>query len=123
MIIPQLPFSRDGDKVYLSGPVFLSCGCGNVIARWASVAQNLSTRIAQGKPKSSRIISDWITQEGLREKFPALKQHTYGLVVAETENGIEGVNIMDGATMKVAEKVGQLIQRNKEWSKTQSSTN
>jgi hypothetical protein len=114
MIIPALPFSQDDKKIHLSGPVMLSCGCGNVTARWASVAQNLSARIPQGKPKSSKIIHNWLTQEGLWDKWPELKQHTFGVVVAETENGWEHVNIMDGTTMKVAERVGQLIRRNKE---------
>jgi len=115
MNIPQLPFIQDKDKIRLNGPVFLSCGCGNVIARWASVAQNLSTRIPQGKPKASRIIHDWLTQEGLWDSYPIFKQHTFGVVVAETEEGIECVNIMDGASTKAAEKVGQLIRRHNEY--------
>ena len=115
MNIPRLPFETIDDKIILRGPCFLSCGCGNVIARWASVKQNLATRIPEGKPKSSRIINDWIKQEGLSDKFPELKQHTYGLVVATTDKGIEGVNIMAGATMKAAEQIAQLIKRNKEY--------
>ena len=115
MNIPRLPFEQVGDKIVLTGPVFLSCGCGNVIARWASVKQNLATRIPEGKPKSSRIIYKWIDQEGLKEKYPVLKQHTYGVVVAHTDRGIEGINIMAGATMKVAEEIAQLIKRNKEY--------
>lgn len=110
MVRPPLPF-ESGEKIKLTGPVFLSCGCGNVTARWASVQQNLSTKIPQGKPKSSKIISDWLTQEGLRDKWPELKQHTYGLVVVETENGFEKVNVMGGAVMKVAEQIGQLLKR------------
>lgn len=115
MIIPRLPMEEKDGKIILSGPLMLSCGCGNVIARWASIAQNLSTHIAQGKPKSSKIIHNWLTQEGLWAKYPILKQHTFGVVVAETENGWELVNVMDGATMKVAEKIGQLIRRHNEY--------
>lgn len=113
MNIPIIPFKREGDKVLLTGPVFLSCGCGNVIARWASLQQNLATRFPQGKPKSSKIISDWLEQEGLKEKWPELKQHTYGLVVAETPDGFEAVNIMGGATSEVLKKIARLIERNK----------
>ena len=115
MIIPALPFSQDDKKIYLSGPVMLSCGCGSVVARWASVAQNLAARIPQGKPKASKIVHDWLTQEGLWDKWPELKQHTFGIVVAETENGWEHINIMVGTTMKVAERVGELIRRNNEY--------
>lgn len=114
-IVQPLPFIEEEGRVKLAGPVFLSCGCGNVTARWASVAQNLSTRIPQGKPKSSKIIHKWLTQEDLWNKWPELKQHTFGVVVAETETGWEHVNVMDGATMKVAEKVGQLIKENNEY--------
>lgn len=113
--VQPLPFVQEGDRIKLAGPVFLSCGCGNVTARWATVAQNLSTRIPQGKPKSSKIIHNWLTQEELWSKWPELKQHTFGVVVAETENGWDHVNIMDGATMKVAEKIGQLIKENNEY--------
>lgn len=125
MMIPQLPFKQekteDGEKVILTGPVFLSCGCGNVIARWATVQQNLVTKIPQGKPKSSRIINDWLIQNELKKKWDILNAHQYGVVVAETENGLEMVNVMDGATMKVADKVAQLIKRNKEWMASQSN--
>lgn len=111
MIIPQLPFKREGDKVVLTAPVFLSCGCGVTTARWATVQQNLSTRIAQGKPKSSKIISDWIRQEGLDAKWPVLKLHTFGIVVAVTDKGPEMVNVMSGAPTKVAEDISALIKR------------
>lgn len=113
-IVQPLPFVKEGDRIKLAGPVFLSCGCGNVTARWATVAQNISARIPQGKPKASRIIHDWMAQEGLWSN-PIFKQHTFGAVVAETENGIEFVNIMDGATPKVAERIGQLIKENNEY--------
>lgn len=114
MIIPQLPFVREGDKVRLTAPVFLSCGCGSVTAQWASIQQNLATRLPQGKPKSAKIISDWLKQEGLNEKWPVLKQHTFGIVVAETDKGFEMVNIMSGAPTKVAQEVGRLITRSKD---------
>ena len=120
MNIPQLPFTRDSEnKVTLNGCCLLSCGCGNVIARWANIRQNLVTKIPQGKPKSSRIIYDWIEQNKLLEKWPILKQHQYGIVVGETENGFEMINIMSGATPKVAEQIGSLIRRNKEWTANQ----
>lgn len=111
MIIPQLPFERREDKVALTAPVLLTCGCGSVTARWANIQQNLSTRIAQGKPKSSKIISDWIKQEGLDAKWPVLKLHTFGIVVAVTDKGPEMVNVMSGAPIKVAEEISALIKR------------
>lgn len=123
MMIPQLPFEREGDKVKLTGCCMLSCGCGNVIARWASVRQNLSTKIPQGKPKSSKIIHDWIVQNGLFDRWPVLKLKQYGVVVGETEKGFEMVNIMSGAAPKVAQDVANLIKRNKEWTINQSSNN
>ena len=110
-----LPFEEKDGKVKLTGPCFLSCGCGNVTARWATISQNLVFRLPQGKPKASRIIHDWIEQQKLTEKYPVLKQHTFGVVVAETENGIETVDIMNGATPKVAEKIGQLIRSHNEY--------
>ena len=111
MMIPQLPFVKLGDHVELTGPCLLTCGCGSVTARWATLQQQLATKIAQGKPKSSRIISDWLIQENLKAKWPELKQHTYGIVVAPTENGIEKVNIMGGATANVLQQLGDLIRR------------
>lgn len=111
MIIPQLPFIKEGDKVKLTGPCLLSCGCGTVVSRWATLQQSLSTKIPQGKPKSSKIINDWIIQEGLTSKWPELKQHTYGILVAETDRGLEKVNIMGGATANVLQQIGDLIRR------------
>lgn len=90
---------------------FVVHNCGSVTARWANIQQNLSTRIAQGKPKSSKIISDWIKQEGLDTKWPVLKLHTFGIVVAVTDKGPEMVNIMSGAPTKVAEEISALIKR------------
>lgn len=113
MNIPQLPFVREGDHIKLTAPVFLSCGCGNVTARWAGIQQNLVTRIAQAKPKSSKIVYEWLKQEGLDARWPVLKQHTYGIVVAETDNGFDMVNIMTGAPVKAAEEVGRLLARRK----------
>lgn len=110
MIIPKLPFVREGDKIRLTGPVFLSCGCGNVTARWASIQQNLATRLPQGKPHSAKIIDEWLKQEGLYE-WPVFKLHTYGLVVGETDKGFEYVNIMAGAPSKAATDIGELIKR------------
>lgn len=115
MIIPALPFDEKDGKIRLKAPVFLSCGCGNVTARWATVAQNLSRSIAQGKPKSSKIIHNWLTQEDLWNKWPVLKQHTFGIVVAETDDGFEMVDVMNGATPKVAEKIGGLLRRSDEY--------
>lgn len=111
MNIPTIPFIEEGDQVKLTGPVFLSCGCGNQTARWATVAQNLSTRIPQAKPKSSKIVSKWIEQNNLKKKIPLLAKHNYGVVVAEVGGEIEWVDIMAGATMKVAQEIGDLIRR------------
>lgn len=118
-----LPFEEREDRVILTGPCLLSCGCGNVIAKWASVQQNLSTKIPQGKPKSSKIIAKWLVQEGMSTKCPILKQHAYGVVVAETEKGFECVDIMTGAAPKIAEQIGRLLNRSKEWKRKQSSNN
>lgn len=114
MFTQQLPFERKDDKVILTGPVFLSCGCGNVIARWASISQNLVTKIPQAKPKSSKIVHDWIEQEGLSKKWPVLKLHSYGIVVVETNKGLEMLNVMSGATQKVASDIGALLARRKD---------
>lgn len=119
---PQLPFHKEGDKVILDSIVFLGCGCGNVVARWATIQQNLAARIPQAKPKSNKTVNDWLIQEGLKEKFPILKQHQYGLVVAETEKGIEGVNIMGGATMNVVNQVADLIRRSNEYRRSNKTT-
>lgn len=113
MNIPQLPFVREGDRIKLTGPVFLSCGCGNVTARWANIQQNLTTRLPQGKPKSAKIINEWLRQEGLDAKWPVLKLHTFGIVVVETDKGFEMVNIMAGAPVKAADEVGRLLARRK----------
>ena len=123
MIIPTIPFTREGDKILLSGPVFLSCGCAGATARWATVQQNIITRIPHAKPKASRIVYDWLTQEKLREKYPVFNQHQYGVVVAETEKGFEAVSIMEGTTFKTAEKINQLLERHKVWTSKQSSSN
>lgn len=115
MINPALPYEEKGGEIRLRGPVFLSCGCGNVTARWATVAQGIATRIPQGKPKSSRIIHDWIQQEKLSDKWPELKCHSFGLVVAQTEQGWERVNIMSGTTQSVIDKIGQLLRSHNEY--------
>lgn len=111
MNIPTIPFIEEGDQVKLTGPCLLQCGCGGVVARWATVAQNLSNRIPQAKPKSSKIISKWIEQNDLKKKIPLLAKHQYGVVVAEVGGEIEWVDIMAGATMKVAQEIGDLIRR------------
>ena len=113
MIIPRLPFIEENGRIELTGPVLLSCGCGNVTARWASLQQQLVTKLPQGKPKSSRIINDWLIQENLKAQWPELKQHTYGLVVAKTDKGFERVNIMAGATSNVLSQIGQLLERSR----------
>lgn len=111
MILPQLPFEEVGDRVNLTGPCVLSCGCGNVIARWASLQQQLATKLPHGKPKASKIITKWIQQEELLKKWPELKQHNYGIVVARTDKGIEHVNFMEGTTPSALNKIGDLIRR------------
>ena len=112
--LPELPFERDSSgRVKITGPVLLTCGCGSVTARWATLQAQLVTRLPQGKPKASNIINDWIIQENLKAKWPELKQHTYGLAVAQTDNGIEYVNIMGGTTPTTLEKIGKLIGRSK----------
>lgn len=111
MIIPQLPFVKEGERVKITGPCLLTCGCGSVTARWATLQQQLATRLPQGKPKASKIINDWIIQENLKDKWPELKQHTYGIVVAQTDKGLEKINIMGGATANVLQQIGDLIRR------------
>lgn len=111
MILPQLPFDKVGDRIFLTGPCLLTCGCGQITARWATLQQQLATKIPQGKPKASKIINEWVAQEGLSERWPELKQHTYGIVVAQTEKGLEKVNIMSGSTPSVLQQIGDLIRR------------
>lgn len=111
MIISKLPFREEGGRVILEGPVLLQCGCGSVTARWATLQQQLATKIPQGKPKASKIINEWILQEGLSKRWPELKQHVYGIVVAQTEKGLEKVNIMSGSTPSVLQQIGDLIRR------------
>lgn len=115
MRVPQIPFVKDGETVRLTGPVFLSCGCGNVIARWATVQQGLVTKLPQAKPKASKIVKEWIEQNGLHDKWLNLKQHQYGLVVAETSNGFEMVDVMGGATQQVITKIADLLRRSNEY--------
>ena len=115
MIKNELPFKEEDGKSCLTGVCFLSCGCGNVNARWATIAQNLATRIPQGKPKSSRIINNWLEQNELKKRWPVLKNHQYGIVVAETDQGFEMVDIMSGATSKVIENIASLIRRHNEY--------
>lgn len=114
-MIPQSPFITTSEGTILKGPVFLSCGCGNVTARWATVAQNLVTKLPQVKPKANKIAKEWLVANGLMDKWPVLKQHTYGIVVAETEKGFEMVNIMGGATNVVVQQVAQLIKEHNEF--------
>lgn len=111
MMIPQLPFLKTGDHIALTGPCLLTCGCGSVTARWATLQQQLATRLPQGKPKASKIINEWIAQEDLLKKWPELKQHTYGIVVANTDKGLERVNIMAGTTSGALNQIGDLIRR------------
>lgn len=113
MIIPQLPFVREGDHIKMTGPVFLSCGCGSVTARWANIQQNLATKLPQGKPKSAKIIDEWLKQEGLYARWPVLKLHTFGVVIVETDKGFEYINVMAGAPVKAAEDIGRLLARRK----------
>lgn len=122
MMMEPLPFKEENGKSVLTGVCFLSCGCGNVIARWASVQQSLINRLPQGKPKTSHIINNWLDQNGLKEKWPMLKLHQYGIVVGETAKGFEMVNIMEGTTQSVVDKVAKLIQEDRTW-RAQSSTN
>lgn len=114
MNIPRVPFEKDGDKIKLTGIVFLSCGCGNVTARWATIQQGLVHRIPQVKPKSTRLASDWLTQEGMREKYPLFKQHQFGAVAGETDKGFEIVDVMTGVSTKVTAQVADLIRRDSE---------
>ena len=111
MNIPVIPFIEEEGRIKLTGPVFLSCGCGNQIARWATLQQSLATRIPQAKPNASKIVAKWIEQENLKTKIPQLAKHNFGVVVGETENGFEYVDIQEGATNKVLEKIGDLIRR------------
>ncbi len=115
MNIPQIPFIQNGDKIELTSPVFLSCGCGGVTARWATIQQNLVTKIPQAKPKASRIVSDWIRQNDLKNKWPLLTKHQYGIVAGETADGFKMVDIMSGATSIVINQIAQLVKEDNEY--------
>lgn len=115
MIYSQQVFFKVGNKVELRGPVFLSCGCGSVTAKWASVQQNLTTRIQQVRLKSNKLAYEFVEQEKLKEKIPELKLHQFGVVIAWTNDGIDFVNISTGASPNVATKISNLLNRNKEY--------
>ena len=110
---PTIPI-KDGK---LTGPIFLSCGCGTQTARWATIQQNLVTRIPSAKPKASKVVKEWVESNKLGEKFPILNKHQYGLVVEESANGFEGVDIMSGATTQVVRKIADLVRRSNEHNK------
>lgn len=95
---------------------FVVHNCGSTTARWASIQQNLSTRVPQAKPKSSRMVNDWLTESGLREKLPVLKGHQYGVFVVPVGGELEALDIMPGTTMGVAQRIGELIRRHNEQS-------
>lgn len=88
---------------------FIVHNCGNVNARWATIKQNLATTIPQGKPKSSKIIKEWLEQEEI--EWDILDKHSYGIVVAHTDKGYEYVNIMPNSTTKTVEAIADLIKR------------
>lgn len=115
MIFSQDALIKTPTGVVLKGPVFLQCGCGPVIAKWASVKQFLSTRIPEAKPKSNRVAAEFVEQEKLEEKIPALKLHQFGVVVARTEKGIEFVDVTPSAAPNTAMKISVLLKRNKEY--------
>ena len=115
MIYSQQVFFKVGDKVELRGPVFLSCGCGNITAKWASVQQNLSTKIQQVRLKANKLAYQFVEQEKLKDKIPELKLHQFGVVIAWTNEGIDFVNISTGASPNVAAKISNLLNRNKEY--------
>lgn len=115
MIYSRDVFFKVGDKVELRAPVFLSCGCGNITAKWASVQQNLSTKIQQVRLKANKLAYQFVEQEKLKDRIPELKLHQFGIVIAWTNEGIDFVNISTGASPNVATKISVLLNRNKEY--------
>lgn len=115
MIYSRDVFFKVGDKVKLRGPVFLSCGCGSITAKWASVQQNLSTKIQQVRLKANKLAYQFVEQEKLKDRIPDLKLHQFGVVIAWTNEGIDFVNISTGASPNVASKISNLLNRNKEY--------
>lgn len=102
--IEQLFTNKDG-VVVLTEPVLLTCGCGSVVARWATLRQFLP-HIPEVKPKTSKLVVKWIEENDMYNKCPLLKLRTYGVVVSPDGKWID---TMSGATMKVVEEVKRLL--------------
>lgn len=94
----------DGEPVKLTETVLLSCGCGSVISRWATLRGFLPA-IPEVRPKSFKVAVKWLEENDMYTKCPLLKLRTYGVVV--TPEG-KWVDITGGATMKVVEEIKRL---------------
>lgn len=97
----------DGDKVELTEPVLLSCGCGSIIARWATLRQ-LLPKIPEVKPKTSKLVVKWLEENDMYTKCPLLKTRTYGVVVSPDGRWVD---INSGATMKTVEEIMRLVSK------------
>ena len=118
----KLPFEQNEGVVTLTGPVLLGCGCGSVTSRWSIVQGAIETKVAQAKPKASVMVHSWIAQNNLTAKFPVLNKHTYGVVVIPVGKDFEMVNILEGTTNDVIERVKKLLNKFKEMNENGNQT-
>lgn len=108
-------FTRNEDNsITLNTPIFITCGCGTITARLSSVLQfiNMSSRsLNQVKIRQHKICKEWLEQEGLYDKIPLLKQHTFGILISNKKvNGeYKWVDIQSGTTTNVAERFKDIL--------------
>lgn len=102
------PFLLEGEKTILSRPVFLYCGCAQATARWATVQPQLKKRYQQIRPANLQLAKNWLTDNGLYDKYPMLKQHIFGAVVAPD---MTVVDIMSGATPDIIDRIDSIGDR------------
>lgn len=85
-------------------PAVFSCGCGSVTSRLGAILQFVDVRsnqIDQVKPKAMTIAREWLTQEGLYDKCPLLKQHVFGVLISPKG---EWLDLNQGTPQSVAER-------------------
>lgn len=104
---------RDG-KIEMLAPTFVSCGCGSVRARLATVLQyvKMSARqLNQVNLPGSTIAKRYIEQEGLYDEIPLLKKHTFGVLIDNklTNGKHKWVDINAGASTAVAAKFREIL--------------
>lgn len=104
---------RDG-HIEMKAPTFVSCGCGSVRARLATVLQyvNISARqLNQVNLPASAVAKRYIEQENLNKEIPLLKNHVYGVLIDNklTDGKHRWVDVNAGATTEVAKKFKEIL--------------